>query len=201
MSTATRAKRSEVTRQAIRDAGRRLFAVQGFTATSVQQLAAEAGVALRTVYLSFGSKQGVVLDLVASIGVEAGLVDEMDNLGPDVTDPRRLIAAMARFRRNLYERGGDVIAMLREGAGAEPELKAAMELGLETSRAAFQGLCNRLEDLGALRSGLDADEAAGHALVLASDDGHDELVRRRGWSYDRYQAWLTSALELALLAP
>jgi AcrR family transcriptional regulator len=199
MAMTTRNKRTEVTRQAIRDAARRLFAEQGFAGTSVHQLAAEAGVALRTIYLAFGSKQGVLIDLVLTIGLDAGLADEAPNFSAEVTDPRQLIGAMARYRRNLYERGSDVIAMLREGAAAEPELKAALELGLGTSRAAFQGLCMRLQALGALRPGTDIDEAAGHALVLASDDGHDELVRRRGWSYDRYERWLTSALEEALL--
>jgi AcrR family transcriptional regulator len=199
MATPTRDRRTEVTRQAIRDAARRLFAEQGFARTSVHQLAAEAGVALRTIYLAFGSKQGVLIDLVLTIGADAGLAEEALNLGADVTDPRRLIGAMARYRRNLYERGGDVITMLREGAAAEPGLKTALEMGLGTSRAAFEGLCARLHALGVLRPGRDVDEAAGHALVLASDDGHDELVRRRGWSYDRYERWLTSALEEALL--
>jgi AcrR family transcriptional regulator len=188
-----------VTRRAIRNAARRLFAERGFAATSVQELAAEAGVALRTIYLAFGSKQGVLMDLVVAIGIDAGLAEEAQNFSAQVTDPRQLIGAMARYRRNLYERGADVIRMLREGAATEPELKDALELGLATSRAAFHGLCTRLDSLGALRSNIDVDEATGHALVLVSDDGHDELVRRRGWSYDRYETWLTSALEEALL--
>src|SRR5688572_29166545 len=123
MTTPVRRQRTEVTRQAIRDAARRLFPERGFAGTSVHQLAAEAGVALRTIYLAFGSKQGVLLDLVLAIGIEAGLAEEAPNLGPDVTDPRRLIASLARYRRNLYERGGDVIRMLREGAATDPELK------------------------------------------------------------------------------
>src|SRR5438876_5013946 len=184
MATPIRERQTDLKREAIRSAARRLFADHGFSGTSVRQIAAEAGVALRTVYLTFGSKQGILLDLVAVIGVEAGVLDEARNLGPEVTDPRRLIASLARIYRNLYERGGDVITMLRERA-SESEVRAALELGLGNSRAATEGLCRRLGDLGALRSGLEVDEAAGHALVLVSDDGHDELVRRRGWSDDR----------------
>jgi AcrR family transcriptional regulator len=199
MASPIRERQTELTRESIRSAARRLFAERGFAGTSVRQLATEAGVAVRTVYLAFGSKQGVLLDLVLAIGVEAGMLDAARSLGPEVIDPRRIIAAMAHLYRNLYERGGDVITMLRGGAASEPELKTAQELGLGNSRAAIQGMCLRLEDLGALRPGLDVDEAAGHALVLVSDDGHDELVHRRGWSHDRYEVWLESSLEEALL--
>lgn len=197
--TTLRARRAELTKTTIRDAARRLFAEESYAATTVQQLASEAGVAVRTIYLTFGSKQGVLRDLVAEIGLQAGLIDEIEHFAPEVKDPYRLIEAMARYRRNLYERGGDVITMLRQGAATEPELKSVLEIGLGTSRAAFQGLCSRLHELGALRPDVDVDEAAGHALVLASDDGYDELVRRRGWSNDRYETWLNNALEEALL--
>jgi len=199
MSTPIRQRQTELTREAILGAARRLFAEQGFARTSVKQLASEAGVAVRTVYLSFGSKQGVLTQLAFSI--PDATRDQRANFFPEVTDPHRLVAAVAASWRAVYESAGDIIKMLVEGAGAEPELKTARELGLSISRASIQGFTARLGDLGALRPGLEVDEAAGHALVLASYDGYDELVHRRGWSHDRYEEWLRRALEGMLLPP
>src|SRR5882672_6601793 len=122
MATPIRRRQTELTRQTIRTAARRLFAERGFAGTSVRLLAAEAGVAVRTVYLAFGSKQGILLDLIAVMGAEAGVLEEAHHFGAEVTDPRRMIAAMSRIYRNLYESGGDIIEMLRAGA-AEPELR------------------------------------------------------------------------------
>jgi AcrR family transcriptional regulator len=199
-ATRPRERQTELTRAAIRTAGRRLFAEKGFARTSVKELAAEAGVALRTVYLTFGSKHGVLIDLAYSIVDSAGS-DERFAFNPDVTDPNRMLDAIARMWRNVYERSGDIIDVLRGGAGTQPELKEAFELSLGFSRIAMQGFCARLADLGVLRADRDVDEAAGHALTLASDDGHQELVHRRGWSYDRYEEWLRKALEEALVEP
>lgn len=198
-SSSLQKERAEVTKDAIRRAARRLFAERGFASTSIQDLAAEAGVAVRTIYLAFGSKQGVAVDLIVRIGLEADVETAMRDLDPDVTDPARLLAAIARYRRNLFERGADVISMVREGVGSSPELRVALELGIETTRAAFQGLCARLKEIGVLKAGLDVDEAAGHALVLSSVDGYDELVNRRGWSHDQYESWLFQALLHALI--
>jgi TetR/AcrR family transcriptional regulator, regulator of cefoperazone and chloramphenicol sensitivity len=197
-SSSVREERAEVTKDAIRRAARRLFVERGFASTSIQDLAAEAGVAVRTIYLAFGSKQGVAVDLIVRIGVDADAETVMRELAPDATDPARLLAAMSRYRRNLFERGADVITMVREGVGSSPELRVALDLGIETARAAFQGLCARLDEIGVLKTGLDVDEAAGHALVLSSVDGYDELVNRRGWSHDDYEAWLCRALVEAL---
>jgi hypothetical protein len=60
-------------------------------------------------------------------------------------------------------------------------------------------MCERLRELGQLCAGLDVDRAAGHALVLLSREGYEELVELRGWSNDAYEAWLASALQAALL--
>jgi AcrR family transcriptional regulator len=193
-----RSERVDVTRKAILDAARRLFAERGYARTPVRLLAREAGVAVRTVYLAFGSKQGVLSALVAALGEDAGEL-ETRHQAEGVVDGRQLLALVARLYRNLYERGADVIDMLRQGASVEPELRAALRLGHGRSRASVEALCRRLEELGELRPGLDVDHAAGHALVLLSRDGYEELVELRHWMHDDYEAWLARALQDALL--
>jgi AcrR family transcriptional regulator len=48
------------TRQAILEAAQRLFERRGYPATTMEQVAAEAGVALKTVYLAFATKSGLL---------------------------------------------------------------------------------------------------------------------------------------------
>src|SRR6266542_984742 len=54
-----RAQAAETRRQ-ILDAAQRLFEQQGYAATPVTAIAAEAGVALKTVYVAFETKSGVL---------------------------------------------------------------------------------------------------------------------------------------------
>src|SRR2546423_10350142 len=51
---------AQQTRDRIADAARRLFAVYGYGSTSMDAIAAEAGVAGRTVYSAFGAKRDIL---------------------------------------------------------------------------------------------------------------------------------------------
>jgi AcrR family transcriptional regulator len=199
VATSTQGEREGVTRRAILDAARRLFGEVGYGRTSIRQLAAAAGVAPRTIYLAFGSKRGVLQALADGLGVDAG-EGGTRAAGEEAGDPHELLALVAALYRRLYETGNDVIVLLREGAASEPDLRAAVEAGLGHSRRSVGELCARLGEMGVLRAGLTVDAAAGHALVLLSHDGYDELVVRRGWGHDAYERWLAGALADALLA-
>ena len=69
-----RAEYAEMTRQSIIDTARRLFAEQGYTTPTVDQIAREARVASKTVYMTTGGKKGLLRTVVASLS-EAAEVD------------------------------------------------------------------------------------------------------------------------------
>src|SRR4051812_8060168 len=58
--SARRRAQAEATRLDILDAARRLFESRGFGATTMDAIAAEAGVALKTVYVAFETKSGLL---------------------------------------------------------------------------------------------------------------------------------------------
>src|SRR4051794_14715691 len=55
-----RAEQAAATRKTILDAAQKLFEEQGYAATSMAAIAKEAGVALKTVYLAFETKSGLL---------------------------------------------------------------------------------------------------------------------------------------------
>src|ERR1700730_12204147 len=60
----------QATRRRIRDAARRLFVERGYVATTIEAIAGEAGVAVPTVYLAFGTKRALLAELldIAAVG-------------------------------------------------------------------------------------------------------------------------------------
>ena len=106
---ARQAERSEATTKAIEAAARKLFATRGFAATSIDEIAARAGVAKGAVYHHFASKEAIferVLDTVqaelASAKVPAAsrkLTDPLDVIADSAL--RYLLAASEPERRRI----------------------------------------------------------------------------------------------------
>jgi len=70
-------------------AARRLFAERGYAATSINDIAEEAGVAIQTIYARLGSKRGLLLALIDLIDEEAGV----GPLAEEVTSAAKPLAA------------------------------------------------------------------------------------------------------------
>ncbi|HEY4830255.1 MAG TPA: helix-turn-helix domain-containing protein, partial [Solirubrobacteraceae bacterium] len=67
-----------VTKQAIIDAARKLFAERGYFATTVDDIAAEADVAPATVYSSAGGKQGLLAEILELWGLDPQIQATLD---------------------------------------------------------------------------------------------------------------------------
>src|SRR5918992_2947983 len=153
-----RARHSDVTRSEILAAARRLFAKQGFAATAVRPIAAEAGVAVQTLYSTFGSKQGLLLALVDTIREQTDAPSTWERIRQS-DDPLEVVELAARIRRQILERCGDIVITFREGAAGDPEVAAAYDEGRRRSREGIAHACKRLQDLDALRPGLTPERA------------------------------------------
>src|SRR5947207_15492572 len=122
-----RREQAAETRRKILDAAERLFSQHGYAAVAMPAIAAQAGVALKTVYLAFGTKAGVLHGLW---DVRLGGDDQpipvterpwyREMLGGD--DPVALVRAAARQSRETKDRVGDLLRVIREAAVTEPAL-------------------------------------------------------------------------------
>jgi hypothetical protein len=87
-----------------------------------------------------------------------------------------------------------------EGAAtSDPEAAKLYVAMVQQRRRAMQEAAQMFADAGALRPDLDIDVAADLMWFYNDPSLYDKLVRQRGWSVDRFQAWLTEALQVQLL--
>jgi AcrR family transcriptional regulator len=193
-----RRRQAEATRREIVGAARRLFAEHGFVDTSVAQIAEEAGVAVQTVYKSMGSKRALLMALVDAIDEEAELpvlraqLDAADD-GPG------LVHGVVAVTRAFPERCGDIISALSSAARVDPDAAAALAEGERRHREGAAYAAGRLDEVGALRDGTSADDAAVLITLLTSRHSYEELVRARGWTFDAAARWVEDALTAQLL--
>ncbi|MEU0564640.1 helix-turn-helix domain-containing protein [Nonomuraea sp. NPDC005983] len=186
------------TRAEIADAARRLFVSRGWAATTVRDVAREAGVSVPTVYAVYGNKAGLTQALADAADLSADPAQQLAELKAAKGDPERQLAAMAGFDRRLYERAGDVIMLLREAGRAEPELAAVYHDGRgradQTRLAVFSSW-----PAGILREGLDVPTAVDTYAGLCNVDVYRTLTDERGWSPDRVEQWWAETLARQLL--
>lgn len=187
------------TREAIVEAARRLLGADGMRATTMDTIAAEAGVSVQTVYAAFGSKAAILIALLDRLEADADAGEETRS-GP-AGSPHEQLTALVAFHRRLYERGADVIAVGLGSVATDPDLAAHVDTGHRRRRAGQVAVVNEWHRRGALRPGLSRREAADVLWALTSPDLYLLHVRGSGWAPSRYASWLRATLAGLLLRP
>ncbi len=192
------------TQRAIVEAATRLFLERGYHATSIGRIAAEAGVAVQTIYNAIGSKRDVlsrVLDFAAA-GERAPVPvpQFMREQAEAESDPRRVIAQLVTFWRGALPRTAPVFRIIREAAAADSEVAA-----LERARAAqrlynYRHAATLISDRGALRGGVTIDQAAASIFAVGHSEIYRALVLEGDWNDDDWAGWAEATLESVLLA-
>ena len=193
-----RQRQAAETKKQIVRAARRLFVASGYAGTTVEQIAAEAGVAVATVYKAFGTKAAIARDLNDLIDEEAGTTSLAGRIEAE-TDPARLIALTVARLRTQHERCGDIIAAIRSGAAVDATLADVWAEGTRRYDDGIRKLTSKLRAEGALRPGIDQAQAAGLLSVLCSTEAFTDLTTRHGWTASQWETWTGSALRQLLL--
>ena len=184
-----RAIQAEQTRADILSAARRLFASQGYAATSVKDIAADAGVSVQTVYDSIGSKADLVRRLNDLIDSEAR-VFEIAMTVPTETDPVAVAGVGAKITRRIIERCSDILRTGLEAARAEPDLAYVIEEGGRRHRAGALAVAERLAALDALDPRLSVADAATTIAAVADFRVALFLIDDHGFDLDAVEAWM-----------
>jgi AcrR family transcriptional regulator len=194
-----RQRQAAETRRQIVRAARRLFVASGYARTTVEAIAAEAGVAVATVYKAFGTKAAIARELNDLIDEEAAVVSFAEKIAVE-TDPAELIRLTVAQNRSLHERCGDIIAAVRSGAAIDAMLAKVYAEGVRRHDDGMRWVISKLDAAGALRPGLAVTQAVGLLSVLCSTEAFADLTTRYGWTVAQCEAWTTSALCHLLLS-
>jgi len=194
-----RQKKAGQTRLRILTAAAELFTRQGYTATTIQQIAEQADVAWQTVYSVFGTKAAI---LSAAFDVAVAGDDEPIPVAErpfvqairTAADPREKAGIFAHHLRESAARTAGVVSVIESAATTDPEIAALWrklrDQGLRGMTLAATGF----RDQGALRPGLTIARAADILWLYLGPWSYRVLVTQRGWTLDEYEAWLADTL-------
>ena len=182
-----RARQAAATRARIVEAAGRLFAERGYGATTIDAVAAEADVAVETVYARFKNKRNL-LDAYLDVSIvgDAEPVPLLDR--PEVqavraaADQHEQVQLLARIMRGVLERNAPVHAVLRTAVAVDPELDALAAEDDKRRKATQRTFVEMLASRGPLRAGLSIGDATDTLSALANPETFAYLTRRRGWS-------------------
>jgi AcrR family transcriptional regulator len=170
----------------------------------MEAIAAEAGVALPTLYAAFGSKGGVVSRLVGRLvsGTPDGQPILQTSRAKEVLaepDARRSLVLFAAHMNQVLERMGPIHEAMKSAARTEAEVSEVFNRSQERRFANLLAVAERLAQRGALRKSLSVSDAGRTIWVLASAEVRQLLLGHAGWSAEQYEAWLADTLAAALL--
>jgi AcrR family transcriptional regulator len=200
-----RREQAAATRRDILEAAQRLFERDGYAGTTMAAIATEAEVALKTVYLAFETKSGVLRALW-----NLRLRDDRDEMPVseqpryrevlDQPDPERQLRLNARNSREGKLRVAALAEVIRNSAALDPDIAALWERINREYHANQRAIIERIHDKGALRRELTIDRATDILWTLNHPNTWELLVTRRGWTPEQYEQWVGDTSSAQLLS-
>lgn len=198
-----RQEQAAATRSKILEAAEPLFVRDGYVATSMAAIAKEAGVALKTVYLAFDTKSGL-LRALWNLRLRGDQDPVPIGERPDFQavlsepDPEKKLRKLIRFASAARERIAPVLEIVRGGAPADPEV-GALWRRMQSEFYENQGAVIKSLKKGALKPGLTPAKATDILWTLNNPTVFLLLVNDRGWSLDQQEKLIADAVCSQLL--
>jgi AcrR family transcriptional regulator len=199
--------RAEATRLAIVAAAGRLFAERGYAATSIEEIAAAAGVGRATVFTAVGGKTELLTEAYrlavrgpANANTPLGQQARSRRISAEA-DAHKLLAGYAGVMVEVGRRLAPLYEAVRAAAHADPEARELWQLITEERRTAATGIVRRLAERKALLHDLDRQSASDILWVLNDPALYQLLVTQRRWTQRRFRSWLTHSMQTQLLEP
>jgi AcrR family transcriptional regulator len=199
-----RAEQAAATRRAILTAARDLFVRRGYVTTTVAEIAERAQVSVDTVYATIGRKPVLLREVVETAisgGDRAVPAVERDYVIAIRAAPtaRDMLAIYAGAITSIHQRLAPIFLALRDAALHDP---TSAELWAEIAHRRarnMRGFAADLRATGELRADLTHDEVADIVWSMNAVEYWVLLVHERGWTADRFRAWLADAWVRLLL--
>jgi AcrR family transcriptional regulator len=197
-----RAERARATRARIVAAATATFTTSGYATTSINAIAAAAGVSEQTVYYSFGNKRAVlVAALDRAIAGDDEPIPTLDRPWVHAAlaepDPHRQIELQVQGVGEVLRRAARLLDIIRNAA-TDPELAEVCATSINHHREVQRAFAASLAEKTPLRTEVAA--AADTAVALLSPETYLLLVDHLGWPHDRWRTWAADCLARTLIA-
>jgi GNAT superfamily N-acetyltransferase/AcrR family transcriptional regulator len=186
---------ADETRAAVIAAAARVFPRRGWSGTTAESLAAEAGLRVEEVTPRLGSKADLLILAMRHAGVPghpdlpeafaALRLEQVDDVGERL---RRI----AEFLHDLVKGVAPLVPVLWQAWGEDPAA-GALRQGAELRRVALSRTIVEL----VRRDGNVCPDAVGAVQTLTSAENY-LCLRSLGWTRERYVAWLVRSLDHAV---
>jgi AcrR family transcriptional regulator len=191
----------ETTRAQVIEAARRLFLARGYARATIGEIAAEAGVAVQTVYNAVGPKAAILKLVfertVAGATAPRTVPELMRERTRGVADARGMVRILSDWFAEVHTRMATLWQVVDEAAAHDPEVERFEN---ERSLARLQHYAEAARELkrrgGAPTLGL--EDVAAVIFAVGHPRIHRTLVKDRGWSPERYRRWVEAALTAGL---
>jgi AcrR family transcriptional regulator len=187
--SAIRARAALDTRRSILDGAMRLFLEHGYGKVTVGDIAAEASLALPTVYASTGGKAAILGTLISE-AMRDPIVDETLSAVRKSKSGDDILAIAAHGTRIDNERYHDIIEVMKYAAAVDEKVTVILRQSDEGYRQALGQIARRLRTLKALPAGMTEARATDILWFYYGREAWHQLIADRGWPWDDAQQWL-----------
>ena len=191
-----RQEQAQLTKDRITASARRLMGERGWTSTTIEAIAEDAGVAPATVYAAFGNKRALLDSMREAMRRDSKIPELMAEAATE-PDIRLRLGLWAQLIRRQMETSYDVISIHRDAArsyqGAADAYRTVLDSRSETFTGFIRGLRAELHPSVGERAATDL------LWAFSNEELWRELVEERGWSPDRYESWLAQTLVTQLV--
>jgi AcrR family transcriptional regulator len=198
----SKAEQSRLTRGRIVVAATTLFVRDGFLTATMAAIAAEAGVAVQTLYLSFGNKTAILhaaLDAAIAGDDDRVPVMESDWWHRLSAEPDG-IAALTEFVDNscaVIARVGALYGVV-VAAAADPEVAELLANNKRERQAGFAAVMQTLSTRAGFTNELSVADATTVAYAIQSEETYLLMVQERGWPVQQWHDWVLRTLRAEL---
>lgn len=203
-SSQLRAGQAADTRRAVVSAAARLFVEAGYGATTIDAVAAAAGVSRKTVFTAVGGKVDLLKTALdwAVAGDDAPQAVAERPLMRDllaVNDPIEVLAGWVRVMVEIDVRVAGLFRVLEIAADSDAEARRLLEESQAQRLSDARKVIGKIVGLAALSGSLSRSAAVDVAWFATDPVLFDRFVRVRGWTVQAFEAWLRRSLTTQLL--
>lgn len=180
--------RRERTRLAILDAAWKRLSIPG-DAARLEDIAAEAGVTRQSLYLHFGTRGALLVDVVRHIDEALGLEGRLAELRA-IEDPVEALEASLRLTASFQAKIHGVAMALSTLAESDADARAAYDDRMTHRREGLLGVLRAIQRAGKLLPDWTATKVADVLCEAGAPSSYQHLVIERGWSPKEFERWL-----------